>query len=283
MSFAWQKKRCKIGVSSRNSRKIAPTYSYVKLVHIKHLHLKIRERKEKKPSKQTEILSVGDRSPVTSEHMYQDMLSSVEKHGHGKNRLCFNLIFYLKKSCLTDNGIFYLSKADVGWKWHYLAWGSFTTPPWFCGSQQYILGKLNQMKPYPSSTKHQVFQIQQELQPVVFSTAFCSPCFHTRGQQKPRKEKTIQTRNIFLHSVPVHHMQSALETELSSPRVLLLLLQWQGAMGGTALLFPWLLGSADLPIVHFACSCSDALQHSSSDSKWSQLVHLFELNWWKTE
>lgn len=89
---------------------------------------------------------MGDRSPTTWDHRYQKMLARVEKHGHGKDILCFNLIFYLERLLLTVNGIFYPSKAHVGWKWHHLAWGSFVTPPWFCGTQQYILGKLKQMK-----------------------------------------------------------------------------------------------------------------------------------------
>ena len=53
-----------------------------------------------------------------------------------------------------------------------------------------------------------------------------------------RRQDTIQTGNAFLHSAPVRHVQSMPETELSSPRVVLLLPRWQGATGGTALLFP---------------------------------------------
>lgn len=58
MSFVSEKKRCKIGVSSRNLSKIAPIYSCAKLVYIKHLHLETRDTKKKK------ILSVGDGSPA---------------------------------------------------------------------------------------------------------------------------------------------------------------------------------------------------------------------------
>jgi len=60
--------------------------------------------------------------------------------------LCFNLIFCLDRSYVTDNGIFYPYKAHVAWKRHRLASERFTTPPWFCSTLQNILGKLNQIK-----------------------------------------------------------------------------------------------------------------------------------------
>lgn len=107
-------------------------------------------------------------------------------------------------------------------------------------------------------------------------------------QQRPvettrKEDKTPLTpRNAFLYSGLVHHVQKThLGLSSSLPRKSFAC--HNGAMGATALLFPWLLCSADLQILCFACSCSNALEHSSSDSKWSQLAHLFELNWWKTE
>lgn len=87
----------------------------------------------------------------------------------------------------------------------------------------------------------------------------------------------LRPRNAFLHSALVHHMQKHTGDWALLPGRF-----FACHHGATALLFPWLLGSADLQIVCFAGSCSNALQHSSSDSKWSQLAHLFELNWWKT-
>lgn len=104
-------------------------------------------------------------------------------------------------------------------------------------------------------------------------------------QQRPaentgKEAKTpLRPRNAFLHSALVHHMQK----HTWDWALLSLCSCHNGAVGATALLFPWLLVSADLQILCFACSCSNVLQHSSSDSKWSQLAHLFELNWWKTE
>lgn len=153
------------------------------------------------------------------------MLSRVEEHHHGKNQLCFNVFFYHKSSCLTDSGAFCLSKARLGWKRHHLAWGSFISPPWFSGTQQHALGKLNLTKTYPSSTKHQVSRCTRRCDLHCFPQPFAQPVSAPEASRnhKMRRQGIIQTRNAVLHSAPVHHMPA---TELSSSRAVHLLMQW---------------------------------------------------------
>lgn len=111
----------------------------------------------------------------------------VEKCHHEKNQLCFNVCFYQKSSCLTASGILCLSKAHLGWKWHQLAWESFLSPPPFSGTQQYILGKLNQRKTYSSSTKHQVSRCTRRCDLHCFPQPFAQPASTSEARRNYKK------------------------------------------------------------------------------------------------
>lgn len=68
MSFVWQKKRCRTGVSSRNFSKIALTYSRAKLVPIEHLSLEGKRRVEESEEEERErIFGVWDTEVQLSE------------------------------------------------------------------------------------------------------------------------------------------------------------------------------------------------------------------------
>lgn len=232
--------------------------------------------------KKKNILCVGERSPDTWEHTCQERLSRVERHGSEKNYVLFSF-------------------STLKHIWLIMV---FSILPKAC-SLEMISSCLRDLHNTSLVLWHSTLQIGKTELDQDLSIK------KTSGSPEPPGNVTHAAFHSLFHpQLPCQRPAGALRSEdkLSFRKgtpsyIVTLFTTCKMCWRLSSHLWGWnfsctygqVLGMVQLCFFHdfwvqqifqtinFACSCSNSLQQSSSDSKLSQLVHLSEMNWWKTE